>query len=359
MVWPFPKREYHTRKVLGVPVWHSHTVENIIVDTARASPIGVVVDLAMGNETVYEEVFIPDPPAPPLPETPPACSTYYVTPTELKLRSFDPDQAGSRCNNTLTIWLETQRELFCSDVSNFTKNPGGGTCKERNEGRAIARDYCSVGNRIQSASCTGQYLGPEVYPELAAAYCQTDDGKADQWCTCYNVVNGVCDSDPNAAGCAAKAEHYDPLVAATPDGFKSEWVGRESCYGLVCQQEGNISKWIPEDPTRDARCSAPIQICGMPEINAENLVQSDIITSCNINGVEYDENGYPIEKNDDDEGFMKFIPTSVDDFSDPTKMIGVGTSVISSSLCCLCIILLIAMMSSGGGQSVGGGRFVR
>ena len=347
MVWPFPKREYDDRKVWGIPTPHSHTVENAFVDVARATPIGVVVDLAMGNDTVYEEVFedvfpvIPSP-TPEIPETPPACSTYYVSPTELTLRSFDPDQAGSRCNNTLTIWLETQRDIFCSDVANFTKNPGGGTCKERNEGQAIARDYCSVGNRIQSAYCTEEYLGPQVYPELAAAYCQTDDGKAHQWCTCYNVVNGVCDSDPNAAGCAAKTEHYDPLVAATPDGFKSEWVGRESCYGLVCQQEGNISKWIPEDPTRDARCSAPISICGMPEINAENLVQSDIITSCNINGVEYDADGNPIEKKDEDEGFMKFIPTSTDDFSDPTKMVSVGVSSVSS---CMCLLLLFLAIS--------------
>lgn len=346
MVWPIPKREYHDKWY-----WHSHAAQewiddaaDVVVDIGRATPIGVVVDVAMGNETVYEEVFIPDPPTPPAPVTPPACSTFYVTPTELNLRSFDPDQEGSRCNNTLTTWLETERVNFCSDVANFTKNPGGGTCKERNEGQAIAREYCGEGARIKSASCTSQYLGPEVYPELAAAYCQTDDGKADQWCTCYNVVNGVCDSDPNAAGCAAKAEHYDPLVAATPDGFKSEWIGRESCYGLVCQQEGNISKWIPEDPTRDARCSAPIQICGMPEINAENLVQSDVITSCNIGGVEYDENGYPIEKNDDDddEGFMKFIPTSVDDFSDPTKMVSVGVSSVSS---CMCLLLLVLAIS--------------
>jgi len=317
-------------------------VNNVISYT----PIGMIMDAATGNSNpvtgFVEGLINPSQPAPPVPETPPACNTYYVTPTEQKLRSFDPDQAGSRCNNTLTIWLETQRELFCSDVANFSKNPGGGTCKERNEGQAIARDYCSVGNRIQSAYCTEEYLGPQVYPELAAAYCQTDDGKADQWCTCYNVVNGVCDSDPNAAGCAAKAEHYDPLVAATPDGFKSEWVGRESCYGLVCQQEGNISKWIPEDPTRDARCSASINICGMPEINAENLVQSDIITSCNINGVEYDADGNPIEKKDEGEGFMKFIPTSTDDLSDPTKMVSVGVSSVSS---CMCLLLLVLVAS--------------
>lgn len=311
------------------------------------TPIGIISDAITGDTNpvtgLIGGILNPSEPSPPAPETPPACNTYYVTPTQMKLRSFDPDQAGSRCNNTLTIWLETQRSLFCSDVANFTKNPGGGTCKERNEGQAVAKEYCGVGDRIKSAYCTSEYLGPEIYPELAAAYCQTDDGKAHQWCTCYNVVNGVCESDPNAAGCAAKAENYDPLVAATPDGFKSEWTGRESCYGMVCQQEGNISKWIPEDPTRDARCSSPIKICGMPEINAENLVKSDIITSCNIDGVEYDADGYPIEKNDDeDEGFMKFIPTSTDDFTDPTKMVSVGVSSVSS---CMCLLLLVLVVS--------------
>ena len=344
-----------------------------VEDVWRATPVGAAVDAAQGNPTIYEEAF--NQPSDPTPPPPPACSTYQSGTSESELVSFQVDQPtpGRACTNTLSIWLEQKRDIFCSDVNNFGKNPGGGTCIERNAGQALAKTYCGGSDRIKTAAaCTREYLGPDPWVQLATAYCVSDTGKADQWCSCFNVMNGVCDNDPNAAGCAEKALSYDPLVAATPQGFKGAWIGREGCYGLVCQEEAGSSKWVLENANQN--CASPIQICG-PAINAENLTASTINSSCNIGGVTYDEDGNPMDKDGDplpldedgnpiypEEGFFtKYFPTSLTDFTegDINKKIGPGALCGTSLMSCVCIVVLLLVMSSGGGKSGGPSRFRR
>ena len=341
-----------------------------VEDAFSYTPVGVIVDVAQGNPTAYHP-----PPPPPPPPPAPACSTYQSGTSESELVGFQVNQTtpGRNCTNTLSIWLEQKRDLFCKDVNNFGKNPGGGTCIERNAGQALAKTYCSGSDRIKTAAaCTREYLGPDAWVQLATAYCVSDTGKADQWCSCFNVMNGVCDNDPNAAGCPEKALSYDPLVAATPQGFKGAWIGREGCYGLVCQEEAGSSKWVLENANQN--CASPIQICG-PAINAENLTASTINSSCNIGGVTYDEDGNPMDKDGDplpldedgnpiypEEGFFtKYFPTSLTDFTegDINKKIGPGALCSTSLMSCVCIVVLLMVMSSGGGNSGGSSGFRR
>ena len=336
-------------------------------DWISYTPIGVIADVATGQPTAYEEIFNPPSPTPtPTPTLPPACSTYQSGTSELELRGFNPDQEGSRCNNELTLWLEEQRNTFCADINNFTKNPGGTNCIERNAGLALARTYCGTGDRIRtSAACTREYLGPDAWVQLATAYCVSEAGKAEPWCSCFNVMNGVCDSDPNAAGCAAKAGTYDVLVEKTPDAFKSEWSGREACYGLVCQEEADAPKWILENSNQN--CASPVQICGY-DISAENLTESNIDAKCNIGGREYDQDGNLVNPGNPAAnlaanlpmGLGKYIPLSFADITgeDTNKKIGAGGSVASSCISCVCILVLILLASSGGGNS-GSSRFRR
>ena len=341
-----------------------------VEDAFSYTPVGVIVDVAQGNPTAYHP---PSPPPPPPP--PPACSTYQSGTSESELVGFQVNQTtpGRACTNTLSIWLEQKRDLFCKDVNNFGKNPGGGTCIERNFGQDLAKTYCGGSDRIKTAAaCTREYLGNDSWVQLATAYCVSDTGKADQWCSCFNVMNGVCDNDPNAAGCPEKALSYDPLVAATPKGFKGAWIGREGCYGLVCQEEAGSSKWILENANQN--CASPIQICG-PAINAENLTASTINSKCVIGGVTYDEDGNPMDKDgvplplDEDgnpiypeEGFFtKYFPTSLTDFTegDINKKIGPGALCSTSLMSCVCIVVLLMVMSSGGGNSGGSSGFRR
>ena len=238
------------------------------------------------------------------------------------------------------------------NVNNFSKNPGGDSCTERNTGQDIAKTYCGADDRIKSnEACTREYLGSDSWVQLATAYCLSEEGKADQWCSCFNVMNGVCDDDSNAAGCAAKASTYDVLVEKTPKAFKSEWSGREACYGLVCQEEAGASKWILENSNQN--CASPVQICGY-DISATNLTESNIDAKCSIGGKEFDQDGNLTNPGTPSSqlvanlppGIAKYVPLSFDDITgeDTNKKIGTGVTVASSSMSCIMILLVVLLL---------------
>jgi hypothetical protein len=315
----------------------------------------------VGNSIPVVSAFVPDPPPPPPPpDNRPTCDSYKQSGlTDSQLRSFNtaPDCKGS---NTLTTWLEQERIKFCEDINNFTKDPGGtaGTCIERNAGQALAHQYCGGTDKIKtSAACTRTYLGDDKWVELANAYCNTADGQADPWCSCYNVMNNVCDTNPNAAGCAEKASSYDVLVEKTPEAFRTSWSGRAPCYGLVCQESETGSKHIPANANQN--CAAPIQICGQ-SVQAEGITESTIDATCYIGGKPVDEQGNIVGGTPAENLFAqtrKYIPMSVSDLTsgDTNKLIGVGGSGMSS---CVCVVLLLLLLTSGGGSG-GSSRFRR
>jgi hypothetical protein len=323
MVWPFPKREYHFSIYS-----HDHTVE---------------LDLR------------------------PTCDSYKQSGlSDVELRGFDTDP-DCRGSNTLTTWLEEQRTNFCNEPRNFTKDPGGsaGNCTERNAGQALARQYCGALDHIRTTpACTREYLGPNVYVDLAVAYCQNGKGggrkgggQAEPWCSCYNVMNNVCDTNPNAAGCPEKSLYYDPLVEKTPEAFKTSWAGREACYGLVCQESEDGPKYIPANANQN--CAAPIQICGQ-SIQAEGITESTIDATCNIGGKEVDSEGNVVDDTPTENlvtQIRDYIPMSIDDLTsgDTNKLISVGGSGMSF---CICVVLLLLLLTSGGGSS-GPSRFIR
>jgi len=316
MVWPFPKREYHFSLLP-----HSHTVT---IDTR------------------------------------PTCDSYKnpkLSDAELRGFDTDPDCKGT---NTLSSWLEQARTEFCNHPKNFTLDPGGsaGSCIERNAGQALAREYCGTGDNIRTTTaCTREYLGPDVYVDLAVAYCASDTGRSEPWCSCFNVMNNVCDTDPNAAGCPEKAISYDILVEKTPEAFKTAWSGREACYGLVCQETEDGPKYIPEKA--NLNCASPIQICGQ-SIQAEGITESTIDATCNIGGKEVDSEGNVVDDTPAENlvtQFREYIPMSIDDLTsgDTNKFISVGGSGMSF---CICVVLLLLLLTSGGGSS-GPSRFIR
>ena len=323
---------------------------------------GAVVDTLqdVGNSIPVVSAIVPDPPPPP--DNRPTCDSYKQSGlSDADLRGFNtsPNCKGS---NTLTTWLEQERIKFCEDINNFTKDPGGsaGTCIERNTGQALAHQYCGGTDKIKSsAACTRTYLGDAKWVELANAYCNTADGQADPWCSCYNVMNNVCDTNPNASGCAEKALSYDVLVEKTPEAFRTSWSGRAPCYGLVCQESETGSKHIPANANQN--CAAPIQICGQ-SVQAEGITESTIDATCYIGGKPVDEQGNivggtPLENLTAQ--FRKYVPMSVSDLTsgDTNKLIGVGGSGMSS---CVCVVLLLLLLTSGGGGGSGGpSRFRR
>ena len=317
---------------------------------------------SIGNSIPIVSAFVPDPPPPaPPPDNRPTCESYKQTGlTDSQLRSFNtsPDCQGS---NTLSSWLEQERIKFCENIDNFTKDPGGtaGSCVERNAGQALAYQYCGGTDKIKtSAACTRTYLGDNKWVELAKAYCQTADGQVDQWCSCYNIMNNVCDTNSNAAGCAEKALSYDILVDRTPEAFRTAWSGRAPCYGLVCQESESGSKYIPENANQN--CAAPIQICGQ-SVQAQGITESTIDATCYIGGKPIDENGNIVGGTPTENlvaRLRQYIPMSVSDLTsgDTNKLIGVGGSGMSF---CVCLVLLLLLLTSGGNSSNGPTRFRR
>jgi hypothetical protein len=276
------------------------------------------------------------------------------------LRTLHSNKNGIQ-NDPRATMHATLKDTFCRDSENITKNPGGGTCLEFDSAKTIAKDYCSKNNRMAtSAVCTRENLG-NFYDELAANYCKTTDGQADDWCSCYNVINKVCDTNNNAAGCLDKAINYDPLVEATPEEFKTAWVGLEGCYGGVCQ--GN--KYIV--PNANQNCNKPIKICKQ-QLDAQNISESSVDMVCNLGD---DVGGYDGSSGGTREvtfqegslqdildkgvrsklpfGIGEFVPLSFEDVKyNRNKQVGLGGTFASSFSSVLIIAIIITLLSTTG-----------
>ena len=168
-------------------------------------------------------------------------------------------------------------DTFCADSNNVFESPGGQSCLERSTGAALAKTYCQVSDRIKSdANCTKESMGEANYALVAAAYCNTSAGRADTFCKCHNVTNGVCDTHSTAAGCAKKKLTFDKLVDATPSDQKDVWSGMESCFGQVCTGTG---VFIPANVNQN--CDKSVNVC-IQDIDIGSLTDSNIQATCDI-----------------------------------------------------------------------------
>jgi hypothetical protein len=264
----------------------------------------------------------------------------------------------------------TAKEKFCKLSKNVFKNPGGGPCLEYDTVKSLAKEYCSVGDRIATdASCTPTNLG-NFYAGIAETYCKTAAGKADVWCSCYNVANNVCDTDSAAAGCDKKRQQFDKLVEATPEGFRNVWSGRAACFGGVCQGD----KYVPQNANQN--CNAPVQICAQ-SFDLSQISESSIEAQCNLtattgtpSSVGDGPSGTPSGTPSGDGpsgtppgtpsgGIGDYIPQSLGDVrNDSKKQLAVGGVGALFMLCC-CLLIIIVLMSSSGGGGRGPSRFRR
>ena len=298
------------------------------------------------------------------------------------LRTLHSNKNGISSDPRSSMW-ETLATNFCNIPGNFTKNPGGQTCLERDSGSRIAKEYCKVGDRIKSdGACTQGNLG-NFYAELAEAYCKTAAGKVDAWCSCYNVIKGVCDTDSTAAGCAKKRQTFDKLVEATPEEYKNSWSQMEPCFGGVCQ--GNVF----QPAGYNSNCDRSIQMC-IQDFDFQSMADSQINATCNLTSnrdtqpsagdgggtggtPSYTPSGAPSGttyptgstaatldtsfRSKLPEFLRPYVPVSIDEVkTDSSKQLGVG-GVGSLFMMCCCLLVIIVLATSGGGES--GGRSMR
>ena len=267
------------------------------------------------------------------------------------MKLFDPSKTG--CKEKLIQVIDNIRTTFCSDIKHLYLDPGGGTCLERDISKGIAKDYCSVGNRItgvdSGTACTIEYIGNSEYGRLAEKYCKTSAGRSNPWCSCYNVMNGVCNTNSAAAGCDKKRQTFDKLVEATPEDFKTSWSQMEPCFGGVCQ--GSVF----QPAGYNSNCNRPVQVC-VQDFDIQGIADSPINATCNLNS----DSGSSAGGGDGGSGgggsgsVQQFIPTSIEDLkTNKNAQFGIG----GISFCCVCLLVIIILITLGGrGES---GRFRR
>ena len=194
--------------------------------------------------------------------------------TASALRTLHGATKASNMDTMYTSLVET----FCADSNNVFENPGVQSCLEIDTGKALAKQYCEVSDRIHSDSnCTKENLGVANYDSIAEAYCEANPN--DSFCSCYNVVNDKCadDSTTGPAGCDhPSGQAYVNNRNATPSDQKSLWDGQRKC-GSICT---GADKYIPDN--NQAGCKTTIQICSQ-NFNVDNMNNSDITASCELN----------------------------------------------------------------------------
>ena len=280
---------------------------------------------------------------------------------------------------------------FCSDSNKVFESPGGQSCLERSTGAALAKTYCQVGTNIKSdPNCTVENMGQANYDEVAKTYCNTPTGRADTFCKCYNITNGVCDAHPTAAGCAKKKATFDKLVAATPKDQQNLWSGMESCFGRVCTGTG---VFIP--PNANQNCDKSINVC-IQDIDIGSMTDSNFEAKCDIKSgdgspsvsepsaaqdsakSELDEAKAAVARGDDgaqerldaaeaalaaadesagETGPKAYIPKSLDGLKNDRKQ-QIGAGVMGALvLGCMMMLLLLVVSTSGGGGGPAKRRF--
>jgi hypothetical protein len=302
-----------------------------------------------------------------LPPPPPPCSTYEL-PGHLRgdadaLKSYDYRGARRECRPHLDRHISKLREDFCKIPGNITKDPGPGgrSCLTRDQSGKEANSFCEQGSNIARTDmgkvCSRDALDAN-YDRIAEKYCQTPDGRYDNFCSCYNVTNGVCDADASSAGCGTKAAVFDPLVEATPVEFRGAWMGREACFGGVCTG----TAYVPNNANQN--CNTPIKICNQ-QISASNMDSTEINATCNLGDGPVGDGGGPAQPKKREyepgtlsyrldkfrsklpKGLQQLIPVSTEEVTEEGSKLATTsftfTSSISSSLSIIIIIIVLAM----------------
>ena len=202
---------------------------------------------------------------------------------------------------------------YCDDNENINKQIGGGlTCEDMGASR---EEWCSVDQRIQTEpSCSKPLIGDEMYHKIAKAYCIANP--EDEWCTCYNLKNNVCERtaipmESTAAGCkhahgiinenkkafgpAIAIQSAESKVASATEGTPAHTEAVKNLAELKkldgypilvdnvhCRPDACESVlgggYIPEKPK--GSCAASYNFCDQ-DIDIRNMSNMDIVIACN------------------------------------------------------------------------------
>jgi hypothetical protein len=209
---------------------------------------------------------------------------------------------GIGCESTFN-WDDLADE-FCQSLGNYTKQIGGGqSCEDRDQTNVLRSQWClnEDGPTYLSSVATGITLGTEAknriksdgrctkekltdkYDETWVKYCRAKPDDLD--CTCYNMKNNVCDTNPEVAGC-----QYYKIIEENKNAFSTKEERDELkegeevlSYNILktkghCRPRSCDSGYIPPNVKSD--CADTYSICGK-DIDIRTHSNSQIAVKCN------------------------------------------------------------------------------
>jgi len=262
---------------------------------------------------------------------------YYIDPVTSPSRNYENH---SQC----VAYYHDGVAKYCSgSAERRNHNVGKGKCKDIGDANALARGYCGVGDRIKTdTTCSTNEIGTQLYDELATKWCKKH--KKDNWCRCYNAINGVCELDPAAAGCSTAQMEHDLIVKDLPDSRAGTMArraleARMHCRGRVCANAGDT--YLPE---QRPDCALNLDFC-VQELNVGgHILDSEINMKCEIEQDAGQQEG-EIEQKQIEEAEEPEPPTFLEK---NMKLIAAGSTgtFLSSSSCICCLLLMAVLLSS-------------
>ena len=264
---------------------------------------------------------------------------------------------------------------YCVSVDRFTDQIGSGqTCENRTDVNMRAK-WCiqddegqPEGTRLKTdGKCSKDKLASKYHP-TATNFCKSHP--EDKWCTCYNLKNKVCNTNPSAAGC----EYYKVLEEnrivfgpepdiEDPDDSTKKIKGYSDGYKILketahCRPRTCDRGYIPENVKSD--CAPSYKICDK-DINIQAQSIASIAVDCNADMGELKLPDWWNEERDDsfwddarEPPFDKFPLNKLPITAFPKKfnwknmnvryLTYSGVSSVSS--CCLCILIIMSSLKS-------------
>jgi len=184
--------------------------------------------------------------------------------------------AASNCSDGFK-WGE-MADNFCAKPENFKASIGSGVCKERNPD--TRKEYCKLEDNIvtDTDNCSKDKLGEDDYNDVGISYCKRDGEDAKQggmrqdWCKCYNLDTGVCETNLDAAGCRSARNN----VESQKKFFSAEEydILRQN---MVCRPGTCSNGFLPKN--YQDQCKATYRICG-EDVDIGLLSNAQLLVKC-------------------------------------------------------------------------------
>tara|TARA_Y100001958_G_scaffold116004_1_gene83120 strand:- start:98 stop:1393 length:1296 start_codon:yes stop_codon:yes gene_type:complete len=197
---------------------------------------------------------------------------------------------GSKTSRVVKDVHDAVRESFCSNPNNLGEriDDQGGTCATFDKDQKVLEEFCSDGTNIKNhhlcqVTTSSNYDGkasPELYDKIAAQFCEQNP--TDSWCSCYNVVEGVCDSDlSDAAGCEDHKNSSDGVKASVGDSAWANLKNKPQCNSAVCQTATSRNNFVYKASPHLMSCDYDLYVCSQI-VDVEAAASSPITASCDI-----------------------------------------------------------------------------